>query len=148
MDSEVLDNLRELDILIKKRLFSIGKNNGICVPPSPLQVRIFMYLLDSKNNEVSQSDLVNQLKVSKVSISEVISKMVNNGVVKVITSEKDARKNIITITDKGIKIMEDMNASFEVIKGEITKNINRDDLDTFNKVMQQMKKNIKEDKNV
>lgn len=148
MKDKVLDNLRELDILIKKRMFLIGKECGIKVPPSPLQVRIFLYIFESKEKEVSQADLVRELKVSKVSISEAISKMVNNGVVEVITNKNDARKNNITYTDKGIDVINNMLQEFEILKSELVKDISDTELENFIKVMQHMKKNIREDEYV
>lgn len=148
MKDKVLDNLRELDILIKKRMFLIGKECGIKVPPSPLQVRIFLYIFESKEKEVSQADLVRELKVSKVSISEAISKMVNNGVVEVITNKNDARKNNITYTDKGIDVINNMLQGFEILKSELVKDISDTELENFIKVMQHMKKNIREDEYV
>lgn len=145
MNDNVLDSLKELDILIKKRLFLIAKENGINVLPSPLQVRIFMYIYESEGVEVSQTDLVRELKVSKVSISEAISKMVNNGNLSVITSGVDARKNVITITEKGMNAMNSMTECFEILKHEIVKDISKDELTTFNNIIQCMKKNVRED---
>lgn len=148
MDDKVLDNLRELNILIKKKLFFIGKCNGIATPPSPLQVRIFIYIYEREGNEVSQAELTRELKGSKVSISEAISKMVSNGNLKVISSKSDARKNIVTITDQGIEIMNNMIHSFEILEKEMLKDIERCDFETFIKVMQHMKKNIEEEEYV
>lgn len=145
MDECVLDTLRDLNILIKKRLFILGKKNGIGVPPSPLQVRIFMYIYESKDKEVSQALLAQELKVSKVSISEAVSKMVSNGNIKVITSSSDARKNVITITDQGIEIMNKMRCSFDILKHEILAGISDEELETFFGVMQHMKENMRED---
>lgn len=145
MDECVLDTLRDLNILIKKRLFALGKKNGIGVPPSPLQVRIFMYIYESKDKEVSQALLAQELKVSKVSISEAVSKMVSNGNIKVITSSSDARKNVITTTDQGIEIMNKMIRSFDTLKSEILTGISDEELENFFAVMQHMKENIRED---
>lgn len=145
MDYNVLDDLRELDILIKKRLFLIGKRNCADKSPSPLQVKIFRYLYLNKDKEVSQADLVNELRVSKVAISEAISKMVNNGNIKVVPSMTDHRKNILSYTDQGIKIMNQMVLATNLLNKELIRNIDLNELNTFVSVMQQLKKNIKED---
>lgn len=144
----VLDDLRDLNILVKKRLFLIGKKNGINKAPSPLQVRIFMYLYLNKDKEVSQADLVSELKVSKVAISEAISKMVNCGNIKVIPSLTDHRKNILSYTDQGIKIMNEMIFAAELLNKELIRDIDLSELNTFMNVMQHMKKNIEEGKYV
>lgn len=144
MEYNILDDLRDLNILIKRKLFSLGKKNGINVPPSPLQVKIFMYIYESEG-EVSQVDLVRELNVSKVSISEAVSKMVNSGNLEVITSKKDARKNVITVTEKGTQIMNTMIHSFETLNKDISENLTLEELELFSKVMQKLKKNIREE---
>lgn len=144
MEYNILDDLRDLNILIKRKLFSLGKKNGINVPPSPLQVKIFMYIYESEG-EVSQVDLVRELNVSKVSISEAVSKMVNSGNLEVITSKKDARKNVITVTEKGTQIMNTMIHSFETLNKDISENLTLEELEIFSKVMQKLKKNIREE---
>lgn len=144
MEYNILDDLRDLNILIKRKLFSLGKKNGINVPPSPLQVKIFMYIYESEG-EVSQVDLVRELNVSKVSISEAVSKMVNSGNLEVITSKKDARKNVITVTEKGTLIMNTMIHSFETLNKDISENLTLEELELFSKVMQKLKKNIREE---
>ncbi len=144
MEYNILDDLRDLNILIKRKLFSLGKKNGINVPPSPLQVKIFMYIYESEG-EVSQVDLVRELNVSKVSISEAVSKMVNSGNLEVITSKKDARKNVIMVTEKGTQIMNTMIHSFETLNKDISENLTLEELELFSKVMQKLKKNIREE---
>ena len=72
MDKSILESLRELNILIKRKLFLILKENGINEAPNPLQVSIFMYLYNNKNKEVSQADLVKELHVLR-SFNSLIS---------------------------------------------------------------------------
>ena len=138
MDKSILESLRELNILIKRKLFLILKENGINEAPNPLQVSIFMYLYNNKNKEVSQADLVKELHVSKVAISEAIAKMVSNGNIEVIASK----------TDQGIKRTKNMIKSLSLLNNELLRDIDEFELNTFMNVMQCMKKNIEEEKNV
>ena len=62
MDKSVLNYIRDLDISIKKKMFLMGKEAQINNPPSPLQVRIFMYLYNHKDLITSPKDLVRELR--------------------------------------------------------------------------------------
>ena len=148
MDENVLAYMRDLNILIKKKMFFIGKKANISNPPSPLQVRIFMYLYDHKDTSISPKDLVRELKVSKVAISEALTKMENNGNITIRESEDDGRKKILSYTEQGIERMNQMTSSLETLNRELIKNISDEELDIFINVVKKMKENIKEEQNV
>lgn len=145
MECNLSEHLRELDVLIKKKLFTIGSAMGIKTPPSPLQVRIFMYLLKHKNEDVCQKDLEISLKVSKVAISEVLNKMENNGMIKRVKMSDDARSKKIVYTEDAIKKMNDMEEALINLNKLLVSNISDEDLEVFLKVIDQMKENIRED---
>lgn len=148
MDKNVINYLRDLDISIKKKMFLIGKKAHINNPPSPLQVRIFMYLYNNKDTNISPKDLVRELNVSKVAISEALTKMENNSTITIKDSEIDGRKKILSYTDKGIEIMNQMTSSIETLNKELIKNISAEELHICIDVLKKMKENIKEEKNV
>lgn len=145
MECNLSEHLRELDVLIKKKLFTIGSAMGIKTPPSPLQVRIFMYLLKHKNEDVCQKDLEISLKVSKVAISEVLNKMENNGMIKRVKMSDDARSKKIVYTEAAVKKMNEMEEALINLNKLLVSNINDEDLEVFLKVIEKMKKNIRED---
>lgn len=145
MKSEfIFDYIRDLEILIKKKLFIIGKKNGISVPPSPLQAGIFMYLLEHKEDTVYQKDLEVALKVSKVTMSEVLVKMENNGTIERISDEFDNRKRIIKYTKKGLVILEDMQKTIRTLNQDLIANLSEAEIQTFINVLTKMQNNIKE----
>ncbi len=148
MDKSVLNYIRDLDISIKKKMFLMGKEAQINNPPSPLQVRIFMYLYNHKDLITSPKDLVRELHISKVAISEALTKMENNGNITIKESQEDGRKKILAYTEQGIKRMNKMITSIEILNKELTKNISDEELDLFINVVMKMKDNIKEEKNV
>lgn len=148
MDKSVLNYIRDLDISIKKKMFLMGKEAQINNPPSPLQVRIFMYLYNHKDLITSPKDLVRELHISKVAISEALTKMENNGNITIKESQEDGRKKILAYTEQGIKRMNKMITSIETLNKELTKNISDEELDLFINVVMKMKDNIKEEKNV
>lgn len=148
MDEIVLNYLRDLDISIKKKMFILGKNLHISKPPSPLQVRIFMYLYEHNDDTISPMDLARELKVSKVAISEALTKMENNGNISIKDSVDDGRKKVLSYTEQGLERMNHMILSLKTLNRELIKDISDEDLKIFINVIQKMKENIKEEKNV
>ncbi len=148
MPNMVINYLRELDISIKKKMFFYGKKAHITNSPSPLQVRIFMYLYNHSDSLVSPTDLVKELKVSKVAISEALTKMENNGNITIKESKQDGRKKVLTYSEQGRKTMEAMLSSLNNLNNELTKGIGEHDLETFINVLQKMKENLEEEKDV
>lgn len=141
----VSEHLRELDVLIKKKLFLIGSTMGIKTPPSPLQVKIFMYLISHKNDDVCQKDLEKSLKVSKVAISEALNKMENNGTIKRVKMTDDARSKKIVYTEEAIKKMNAMEDTLVNVNKLLVSDISTNDIKTFLKVVEQMKENVRKD---
>lgn len=145
MKKIVVDSLRNLNISIKKKMFVIGKKNGIKNPPNPLQVRIFMYLYQNKEDAISQVDLAKKLNVSKVAIGEALVKMQQNGNIVINDSEVDGRKKIITYTDEGLKKMNDMISAINDLGDVLLKDISDDELEVFINVINKMERNLKEE---
>lgn len=145
MKNLVMDSLRDLNISIKKKMFLIGKKNGIKNPPSPLQVRIFMYIYHSKDMSLSSADLARELKVSKVAIGEALTKMEQNGNIVIKDSETDGRKKILSYTDEGLRRMNGMLSSINSLNDELLKDISDDDLEIFINVVDKMKRNLEEE---
>lgn len=145
MDNNVSEHLRELNVLVKKKLFMIGNTLGITTPPSPLQVRIFMYLLEHKSEDVCQKDLEKYLKVSKVAISEALNKMENNGHIKRVKMDYDGRSKKIVYTEKAIKKMNAMEETLVSVNKLLVSDISDEDLQVFLRVVDKMKDNIRKD---
>ena len=49
MKSNVIEEIKKLDVKIAKRLFKEAKSQDIKRPPSPLQARILKYILAHKD---------------------------------------------------------------------------------------------------
>lgn len=145
MKNNVINYLKDLDISIKKKMFFYGKKANITNPPSPLQVRIFMYLYEHEGEVVSPTDLVKALNVSKVAISEALMKMENNGNIIIKESENDGRKKVLTYTERAKKCMEDMMKTLNILNKELTKNISDEELLIFINVIKKMKENLEEE---
>lgn len=145
MQEMVVNYLKDLDISIKKKMFFYGKKEKINNPPSPLQVRIFLYLYEHDKEVVSPTDLVKALRVSKVTISEALTKMENNGNIIIKESEHDGRKKILEYTNKSKKCMEAMVNTLMNVNKELTKNISDEEIQVFINIIKKMKNNLEEE---
>ncbi len=144
-ENKILDSFREMNILIKKKLFKIAKKNGNIKPPSPLQVKILIYLCEHKNEDVCLQNLVSHLKPSKVAISEAVIKLEKSGLITRTISRNDGRSKIIKITDKAISKIGVIKNDADILNDIIINRINKDDLEVFFRVMNSMQENLRKD---
>ena len=75
MKPNVIEEIKNLEVQIGKRLFKEAKLLDIKKPPSPLQGKVLKYILDHKEEKICQRDLEEHLNVSKATISEVLVAM-------------------------------------------------------------------------
>lgn len=80
----------------------IYKNNKIDFDASWFPV---FYIL-SQRKEVSIKEISNELNVSHSAVSQLVSGLQQKGLIKSVTSKKDARHKAITFTAKGEKLLE------------------------------------------
>lgn len=141
-DTSIINELQKLDVLIAKKMFKISKIENTNHPPSPLQFKILAYLLENKNNNISQSDLEKKLNVSRATISGVLFTMEKNEIISRIPSTTDARSKLIKLTDKSIERFTEMKNIWKKMSDELVKGISDKDLNTFRKVLDSMKQNL------
>lgn len=142
MEKNIANELKKLDIEIAKKLFSISKVQNILEPPSPLQGRIMDYLTVNEGKEVYQKDLEKNLNVSKATISAVLFTMENNNLIKRVTSKNDARSKQIIITEKSIKVYENMKIVFDNLNKELIKNLSDAEIESFLNTIEKLRENI------
>lgn len=141
-DISFISELKELNILIGKKMFEIAKIENVNHSPSPLQFRILDCLLNSKEGAICQRDLEKNLNVSKATISGVLFTMEKNGIIDRFSSEVDARSKDIKLTDKSLERFNEMKNVSKKIDEKLIQNIRKQDLDTFLFVLDSMKKNL------
>ncbi len=117
---------------------NINKNHQ---PPTATQIRIINYILN-KNEKVYQRDLEKNLNLTRATLSGVLKTMEKNGILKRTINTNDARSKEIIINE-GIK--EDfIKIKKRLYNAEnlIIKDINKEEIDIFLKVLNKMKENI------
>ena len=123
--------------IIQKLMKGIDLKNS----PSPTQIRIIEYLMEHKDKDVYQKDLEVHLEISRATTSDVLNTMEKKGIIKRISGEDSRTKKVIL----NKKEMDKHDEAFERLKNIesiITKDISKDDLEVFNKVLNKMKENL------
>lgn len=102
--------------------------------------------LDSRGENqdlVLIKDIEKELNISKSVASNLVKRMVQNGLVELEASPSDKRAKFVCLTDKARSQMQQVKAFFERIDKQLMEDIDEDELLIFEKVLAQLQANIK-----
>ncbi len=102
--------------------------------------------LDSRGENqdlVLIKDIEKELNISKSVASNLVKRMVQNGLVELEVSPVDKRAKFVRLTDKARSQMKQIKAFFERIDKQLMEDIDEDELLIFEKVLGQLQENIK-----
>ena len=102
--------------------------------------------LDSRGENqdlVLIKDIEKELNISKSVASNLVKRMVQNGLVELEASPVDKRAKFVRLTDKARSQMKQVKAFFERIDKQLMEDIDEDELLIFEKVLGQLQANIK-----
>lgn len=88
-------------------------------------------------------DIEQELNISKSVASNLVKRMVQNGLVELEASPVDKRAKFVRLTDKSRSQMQQVKAFFERIDKQLMEGIDEDELLIFEKVLAQLQENIK-----
>lgn len=131
--------IRDLHINVKK---NIDKGHDPKKILNYTQFQIVKYLIDHENEEVCQKDLEIETKLKKASITGAIDSLEDRNIVKRIQSKSDKRKNYIVVTEKVENFKKDFEKRIEDIDKKMIKDISKQDLETFLKVIEKINNNL------
>lgn len=89
----------------------------------------------SKNDSLTQVELVERIHMRPSSISVALQKMEQDGLIERKVKDDDQRCSIVCITDKGINIHNEMKKTIFTMDNNYTKQLNQDDLEKVKKVL-------------
>ena len=88
-------------------------------------------------------DIEQELNITKSVASNLVKRMVQNGLVELEASPSDKRAKFVRLTDKSRSQMKQVKAFFERIDKQLMEGIDEDELLIFEKVLGQLQENIK-----
>ena len=88
-------------------------------------------------------DIEQELNISKSVASNLVKRMVQNGLVELEASPVDKRAKFVRLTDKSRSQVQQVKAFFERIDNQLIEDVDEDELLIFEKVLNQLQENIK-----
>ena len=107
------------------------------------QVVRFLDSREKNQDLVLIKDIEQELNITKSVASNLVKRMVQNGLVELEASPRDKRAKFVCLTDKAHSQMKQVKAFFERIDKQLMEDIDEDELLIFEKVLGQLQANIK-----
>ena len=130
----------QIHLMVQKE----AKRCGIEFMGGP-QGQVVRFLDNREKNQdlVLIKDIEQELNISKSVASNLVKRMVQNGLVELEASPVDKRAKFVRLTDKSRSQMQEVKAFFERIDKQLMEDIDEDELLIFEKVLGQLQENIK-----
>jgi len=130
----------QIHLMVQKE----AKRCGIEFMGGP-QGQVMRFLDNREKNQdlVLIKDIEQELNISKSVASNLVKRMVQNGLVELEASSSDKRAKFVRLTDKSRSQMQQVKAFFERIDNQLMADIDEDELLIFEKVLGQLQENIK-----
>lgn len=109
---------------------------------SPIQIDIMEYLAETEG-KIYQKDIEKEFQLRKSTISGILDTMQKNGIIQRAENSEDFRSKQITLTEKGKKNYKEVIKEILKMEELIAKNISKQDVEKFFKVIDQIKENLK-----
>jgi len=109
------------------------------------QGQVVRFLDNREKNQdlVLIKDIEQELNITKSVASNLVKRMVQNGLVELEASPSDKRAKFVRLTDKARSQMKQVKVFFERIDKQLMEDIDEDELLIFEKVLGQLQVNIK-----
>lgn len=107
-----------------------------------VQVHVLMYI-HRHDGQVFQKDIEQHLKVRRSTASQILNVLERESYVERMRLESDARMKEIVVTDKTLALIDSMERHMKETESMLRVNISKDDMETFFKVIDQIKENLK-----
>ena len=130
----------QIHLMVQKE----AKRCGIEFMGGP-QGQVVRFLDNREKNQdlVLIKDIEQELNITKSVASNLVKRMVQNGLVELEASPVDKRAKFVRLTDKARSQMKQVKAFFERIDKQLMEDIDEDELLIFEKVLGQLQANIK-----
>ena len=130
----------QIHLMVQKE----AKRCGIEFMGGP-QGQVVRFLDNREKNQdlVLIKDIEQELNITKSVASNLVKRMVQNGLVELEANPSDKRAKFVRLTDKAHSQMQQVKAFFERIDKQLMEDIDEDELVIFEKVLGQLQVNIK-----
>lgn len=106
------------------------------------QHRLLMYLAHH-DGDISQKDIAAHFDVSPAAVANILKALEQQGYIERKADASDTRRNIVDITEKGNRILDETKDAFDNIDRQMTKGLSDKDIQVFFKCLDTMADNLK-----
>ena len=123
-------NVRRLSNYIRRDIEK-SSASGKIVLPKGVNGWAIHYFYDNRDKEVFQRDFENRFSIRRSTASNILKTMEQNGFIQRVSVESDARLKRIILTEKAIKIHEEIMKDIERRELRLRRGINEEEIDQF-----------------
>ena len=106
------------------------------------QVVRFLDFREENQDLVLIKDIEQELNITKSVASNLVKRMVQNGLVELEASPVDRRAKFVRLTDKSRSQLQEVKAFFDRIDQSLLEGVSKSDLAIFEKVLEQLQANV------
>ena len=114
--------------------------------PTPAQMQILHYIISRQKEKVYQKDIGIALNLRRATLSEILKTMEKNDLIFRIQDKIDTRKKEIILSDTAKENFQIVKNTLNKAEKTITKDISKEELENFFKVISKMQKNLKNER--
>lgn len=140
LESDILLEIKHLNKCLRKDFDNRLENHGLTSQQGRILFCINYCFINKK--EVHQNDIEAHFNLSKSSVSEIISRMVTNGLI-----EKVLAKPYYSLipTEKGQSIVNEIHESKKLVIDKLFKGFNKEEVENITTYIKKMTDNIEEE---
>lgn len=141
-DKNIFNSIKELEKVIVRKIMSETSHDEMFSKPSIAQMQIIKYILKHDGKTIYQRDLEEVFNLRRATISGILKTMEKNNVIIRVCDPNDARGKIVILSDDAKKFFKEKETLFKKLETDLKKDISKEELETFYKVILKMRDNI------
>lgn len=141
-DKNIFNSIKELEKGIVRKIMSEASHDEMYSKPSIAQMQIIKYILKHDGKTIYQRDLEEVFNLRRATISGILKTMEKNNVIIRVCDPNDARGKIVILSDDAKKFFKEKETLFKKIETVLKKDISKEELEIFYKVILKMRDNI------
>ena len=141
-DKNIFNSIKELEKGIVRKIMSETSHDEMYSKPSIAQMQIIKYILKHDGKTIYQRDLEEVFNLRRATISSILKTMEKNNVIIRVCDPNDARGKIVILSDDAKKFFKEKETLFKKLETILKKDISKEELEIFYKVILKMRDNI------
>ncbi len=123
-------NIRRLSNYIRRDIEK-SSASGKIVLPKGVNGWAIHYFYDNRDKEIFQRDFENRFSIRRSTASNILKTMEQNGFITRVSVESDARLKRIILTEKAIKIHEEIMRDIQCREQKLRTNVSEEEIEQF-----------------